>query len=417
MRNILLSYNIARKLNSSVKAKQVSVSVKIASISIAVSLIVMLISSAVVVGFRSDISNRLFDFTADFQIVESSSYALGDDKSLSVKNYFTQSVSSLDFVEGISKYIFKTALLKTDASMKGVALKGVGDDFDWNRILPYIVAGEVINTSDSVRHKQIVISQRLANQLELKLGDRVEVAYFTKPMRRDLLTISGIFSCNLPDIDDNFVYCDIRDLQRINQWDKTMVTGYDVFLNDDSRYEETRNKITKLLYSSNEIGSHPKRLLDTRSEYDYIFGWFDMQKTNELVIIIIMIIVSVFNVISMTLIILLQKTSMIGVLKSLGMKDYVIQFIFVIRGMKELLLGVFAGNVLGIVLCWVQLKYKIIKLDSSSYMVSSVPIELDIDRILVINGILLLMLLVSQLLVTHIVTKIQPYKAIKYEKR
>lgn len=417
MKRVKLSYFIAKKISSLRQNGKSTISVKIATISIAISIIVMVISSAVVVGFREDISERLFDFSADFQIVEVTNVSYANDKSISSNNNYINTLKENELLSSVSEFVFKTALLKSETDVKGFGLKGIGADFDWRELEKYLIDGEILNVGDSVREKKILISKKIADQLSVSVGDKIEAIYFSKPPRRDIFSVGGIYSSNISEIDNSLVFCDIRDLQRVNGWGADVFTGYDLYLKNAGDYKQALLQIDKAISNSSSSLYRQEALVDTRDRYDYIFGWFELLRNNEVVIIVIMIIVSLFNVVSMVLIILLQKTSMIGVLKSLGMRDSYIELIFVFRGMKELISGVIYGNVIAIVLCLLQKKYEIIKLDGNNYMVSSVPISLEVDRILFVNVLLLTVLFVSQLFATKIVTKMEPYKAIKYEKR
>lgn len=417
MKGVKLSYYIAKKINSVKLYGQSVVSVRIATISIAVSIIVMVISSAVVNGFREDITERLFNFAADFQVVDISNGSYTNDKYISTKNNYIHSLNDNKYIDGVSGFVFKTALLKSQKGMKGVGLKGVGSDFDWTRLDKYLVEGKVLHTASDAREKKVFVSQKTADQLNVSVGDRVEVVYLSQPPRRDLFTVGGVYRSNIPDIDERLVLCDIRDLQRINGWQDDMITGYDLYLKDSEYYIDAESDIEEVVHGSSSSFYRKETIVDTRSKYDSLLGWLELLGINELVIMIIMIIVSVFNVVSMVLIILLQKISMIGILKSIGMRDFYINLIFVFRAMKELIRGVVIGNVVAIILCVLQKRYELITLDNASYLVSSVPISLEVEMIIFINVILLTALFISQLLATMIVTKMQPYKAIKYEKR
>ncbi len=416
MSKFKLGYKIAKKLSNGNKSKQVKISVRVAIVSVAISIAVMIISSSIVLGFRNTISEKLFDFSADFQIVEASNYNLSKTKHIEVSKTEDTAISALECVKTSSRFVIKSAICRNGQNIKGIAMKGIDCDFDWQRFYKYIVEGETLDT-EGRRKKNVLISQKLADDLNLSIGDKLQVYYIEESSRRDIFKISGLYSSSIPEIDNNIIYVDIRDLQRVNGWNENQISGYDIFINEGFDKESAKDEISKTLYTFDKSNIKTKTVVDTRSTYEYLFGWLDLLRTNELVIIIIMMIVSVFNVVSMMLIMLLQKTSMIGILKSLGMQNFTIKTIFVFMGMRSLFYGLIIGNIFGVTLCLLQKNFNLISLNLDSYMLKNVPIYLSFEKLILVNVLLITTLIISQLLATILISKIEPYKAIKYEKR
>lgn len=407
---------IAGRLNKFMRASKNNVMKSVAVISVGVSVMVMIISLSVIKGFKSDIASKIFAVSGDYQIVEVSNSSLLNGKYLNIDSSYTEKLSEKIYIKNISVFAIKPTIIKTNESIKGVVFKGISSDFDFNDIKNYLVQGDLPNVVDTIRKKEILISKKLSDELKITIGDPIELLFIENSLRRDLFRVSGIFNTYLDDIDGAIVFGDIRDIQRINGWDSAKATGFDIFIKPGYDSDFVKTDIYNTIYEENT--EYAKEILvDTRERYDSIFSWLEFMDINEIVVNTIMIVVCSFNILAMILIILMQKTSMIGVFKSLGMTNFSIQRIFILNGSFILLKGLFWGTLFGLLLCFIQKQFGVLKLDESSYMLRTVPIYLDWVAIIAINIFTFIVMILVQYLSTMIIIKTPAYISLKYDKR
>jgi lipoprotein-releasing system permease protein len=380
-------------------------------ISIALSVAVMIISIAIVTGFQKEIREKVIGFGAHIQISNYDSNNSYESSPVSVNQPFYPSLENEKGVKHIQVFATKAGIIKTSSEIEGVVFKGVGSDFDWSFFNNKIVSGKAFTVSDTGKTNEVLISQVQANRLNLKTGDDL-IMYFinqgqSAPGVRKF-RIAGIYDTGLEEFDRTFVLGDIHHIQRLNKWDSTQVGGFEVFIDDFNDLDAVTNTVYK------SIG-YDLNARSVRELYPQIFDWLEFQDVNVAIIIILMVFVSVINMVSTLLIIIIEKTTHIGILKSLGSSNWSIRKIFLYNAAYLIGFGLLLGNAFALLLCFIQIKTGVLTLDPASYYVKHVPVNLNLIHILLINGGTLLVCLLVLIIPTYIITRISPVRAIRME--
>ncbi|MBO5848863.1 MAG: ABC transporter permease [Bacteroidales bacterium] len=382
---------------------------KIAIVSIALGISIMLISIAVVVGFKNQIKNKVVGFVSPIQI-----QVLNQNESMEETPFIYDSLlkSRLEysFVKSIYPTANKAGIIKTEDEIHGVILKGVDKDYDWTYIEDNLISGDVPHYNANERSNNVVISKVIADKMLLAQGDEVRLWFVGEDMktRGRKFVVKGIYETGLTECDERFIYCDLNQIRRLNGWDENMVGHLEIQLMEATDVYEANN----LIYYN-----IPTNLVSytARELYPQIFDWLDLQDMNVVIIIVLMLLVAGITVISMLLIIVLERTSTIGILKSMGASNAFIRKIFLQRSCRILLIGMLAGNIFGIGLCLIQKYTDIIKLSAESYYLSSVPIELNLSYILLLNVGTFVLWVLMMLIPTMVINNINPSKSIRFE--
>ncbi len=400
---------ISSRIFSLSKENLSSIVMKIAIVSIALGISIMLISIAVVVGFKNQIKNKVVGFVSPIQI-----QVLNQNESMEETPFIYDSLleSRLEysFVKSIYPTANKAGIIKTEDEIHGVILKGVDKDYDWTYIEDNLISGDVPHYNANERSNNVVISKVIADKMLLAQGDEVRLWFVGEDMktRGRKFVVKGIYETGLTECDERFIYCDLNQIRRLNGWDENMVGHLEIQLMEATDVYEANN----LIYYN-----IPTNLVSytARELYPQIFDWLDLQDMNVVIIIVLMLLVAGITVISMLLIIVLERTSTIGILKSMGASNAFIRKIFLQRSCRILLIGMLAGNIFGIGLCLIQKYTDIIKLSAESYYLSSVPIELNLSYILLLNVGTFVLWVLMMLIPTMVINNINPSKSIRFE--
>lgn len=388
---------------------------RIAIATTAVSLAVMIVAVAVIMGFRNEISAKISGFGGHLRISALDYSQSAESKPIRIDGALEEDVARIPGFRSIAPFALKSGLIKTDEATQGIMLKGVDGSYDWSFFEGYMQEGTLPRVADTVRHKDILISRSVARMLKLGVDDRVEMLFVhgDRPPRRDRFRVSGIYSSGLEEMDRHFILTEIANVQRLNGWDADQVTGYEVAVDDFGRLDafEKEAYVRTLEHESEP----PLMVRSVYAEYPQLFDWLKTHDVNAVVIITIMLIVALFSMISALLIILLERTSMIGILKALGMKNGSVRKIFIYRSAYILFAGLLLGNVIGIGLALVQKYTNLVGLDESGYFLSSVPIDLGWEWIAGLNVGTLVVILALMVFPTNIVSRITPEKTIRYQ--
>ena len=400
---------ISSRIFSFSKENLSSVVMKIAVVSIALGISIMLISIAVIVGFKNQIKEKVVGFVNPIQI-----QVLNQNESIEETPFIYDSVlkSKLDlpFVESVYPTANKAGLVKTNEEIHGIVLKGVDEDYDWNYMKANIVAGDVPQYLENERSNDVLVSKVISDKMMLNVGDEVRIWFVGENMktRGRKFLIKGIYETGLTECDERFIYCDLNQIRRLNGWDDNMVGHLEIDVVDGVNPAEA-NSVIYYKIPTNLVSYEAKDL------YPQIYDWLELQDMNVVIIIVLMLLVAGITIISMLLIIVLERTSTIGILKSMGANNAFIRRIFLHRSQRILLIGMLLGNIFGIGLCLIQKYTEIIKLSPESYYLSSVPIELNWTYILLLNiGTFILWVLMMSI-PTMIINNIKPSKSIRFE--
>lgn len=405
---------IARRIVSGKEKKNISRPIiKISVIGIALGLVVMILTIAIVTGFKKEIRDRISGFGGHIII---SNYELNTSYESSPISNNQDFIPKLDVVPGIrhiQEFATKAGILKTDEDMEGILLKGVGADFDWSYLNSFIVDGNPVNYSDSAKSDEVLISSSMARLMRLHPGDNILVYFIQQPLRVRKFTISGIYESSLEDF-NKLVFCDIRHIQKLNDWKEDQIGGFEILIDDFSELTKMTGKISdEVGYKLQPDGS---RLMvqSIEEKYSHFFSWLSLFDTNTYVILILMIVVAAFNMVSGLLILILERTNMIGILKALGTENWSIRKVFLYNAAFLIGRGMLWGNLIGLAFCFIQSQWGIVHLDPASYYVSAVPIDLKFIHWLGLNVGTLLVTVTILLVPSYIITKISPAKAIRF---
>ena len=403
-----LEYFVARRIAQS-KGKSFSrFIVRLAIIAIALSLAVMIITTAIVTGFKKEISEKMFGFWGHIHINHLEANRSYQEVPVNKQQNFYPSIDTLKEIRHIQVFAKKAGIIKTDTEMEGIVLKGIGSDFDWRFFERYLVAGSAFSLSDTSISKYILISQATASRLNFKVGDDVVVYFSQKPTRVRKFEVGGVYKTGLEEFDRMFALVDIGHIQKLNNWARNQVGGFEIFIHDVNQLDEIGDFI---YYSVLDPSLYAQTIKEMQPA---IFDWLGLQDINTQFILRLMVLVAAINMITALLILILERTNMIGILKALGAKSWSIRKIFLYNAAYIIGIGLFWGNVLGIGLCLIQQYFHLIKLPEASYYISVAPINLDMFFILGLNVGTLIICLLLLLLPSYLVTRINPIKAIRW---
>jgi len=410
-----LEYFIAKRLIRG-KEHKISISapiIKIAIAAIAISVFMMLIAIATGVGLKHKIREKVAAFNGHIQI-----YNYDNNTSdvsvvpVSIEQDFYPEFTSVEGISHVQAVATKGGIIRTENTFEGFIAKGVGNDYNWEVFKEYMVEGELPDYAGNL-NTEVLLSQLMANRLQLKIGDSFS-AFFPKeedplkPNQRKFKLV-GIYDSGFEEIDGMFVFVDLRHIQRMNKWEDTQVGNFEVFLNSfddiDQKSREIYGKIVSTLDTQTVI-----------SKYYKIFEWIGLFDFNIALIIGIMIIVGGINMITALLVLILERTQMIGVLKALGSANWSIRKVFLYNATYLIAIGLFWGNLLGLGLIWIQRKYRLLKFPNpKEYYIEYIPVHIDFATVILLNLGVLILCLIMLLVPSYIITKINPVKAIRFE--
>lgn len=385
--------------------------VRISVISITLGLAVMILSLAITTGFKNAVSEKVIGFGSHIQITGFGLNNSWEKAPVDINQDFYPSLEDEPGIKHIQVFANKSGLIKTEDQIQGIVLKGIWTDYDWSFLEDKLVEGSPIVIDSAKRTDDILISKKMADDLVLQTGDDVRV-YFINPdemsPRGRKFTVKGIYETGLEEFDDKFLIGDIRHIQRLNKWEENQVGGFEVFVDD-------MNKLNDMWEQVYNIIGYELNATSIKSLYPQIFDWLSLQDMNVIIILVLMIAVAVINMISTLLILILEKTNMIGVLKALGTKSVSVRKIFLYNAGFIIGRGLIYGNILGVGLSLIQYYFKVISLDQASYYVPYVPINLELLPVVLLNAGTLLLCLLFLIVPSFVITKISPVKAIRWE--
>jgi len=411
-----LEYFIAKRIHFQQGKKNVSrPAVRIATIGIALGLAVMIIAIAVVIGFKQEIRNKTIGFGGHIQITNFDNNNTYEMNPIKADKSLIKKISSLDGVKHVQRFATKPGIIKTESEFQGIVIKGIDTGFDWNFFKSNLVEGKIINVSGATPSNEVVISKYLTNLLGLKLGDSFYTYFIQDRVRARKFKIVGIYSTNFIEYDKLILLADMRQVQALNDWSPDSFSGLEVLITDfnkidelgDAVYNVTANRFNKegSAYSTQTI----KQL------NPQIFSWLDLLDMNVWVILILMLAVAGFNMISGLLILILERTSMIGILKSMGATDWSVRKIFLYHSFFLIGKGMLWGNLIGLSLCAVQYFTGVVPLDAEAYYVATVPITFNWLYIFLLNAGTFIASLIMMIGPSYLITKINPATIIRYE--
>ncbi|MDR2563680.1 MAG: ABC transporter permease [Prevotellaceae bacterium] len=388
---------------------------RISMISVALSMTVMIVAVAMLTGFKSKLQEKISGFNAHLRISNYDANQSFEGTPIRNDYPFIDTLRKLPHVKHIQQYALKGGIIRTDDEIQGVILKGIGTDFDWSFFKQYMIEGDSFQLSDTANSNQSLISRSISKLLKLNTGDSFEVYFAENPVRVRKFTVSGIYDTYFEDMDKVFVLCDIRHIRRLNRWENNQITGIEIMADRLNRMDEVYSEIENLVAYRTFADGSRLDITSIRDAFPQLFNWLAIQDINVLIILIIMLVVAGFNMISGLLIMLLEKISMIGTLKALGMRSSAIMKIFVYRSSLIVLRGLLAGILVGVSLCLLQQKFSLIQLDQSIYYFAAAPVELNFWRLALLALCSFVLISALQIIPSMIITRISPDKSMKME--
>lgn len=387
----------------------------IAITGIALGLAVMILAVAILTGFKQQIRDKVAGFGAHIQVVNFDANLSYETVPVSANQPFVRKIRQNPGIRNVQVFATKAGIIKTDENIQGVVLKGIGSDYDWSFFRSNMVEGETLSLSDTARSNDVVISKKVAGMLGLKLGDSFSMFFVQDPPRMRKFTISGIYETSLEEFDKTYLFCDINHIRSLNGWSDDQVSGFEIFINDFDNLDYMTDVVRDAIGYRVAEDEEQLKVTNIRGRYPQIFDWLGFQDTNVIIILILMILVAGFNMISGLLILILEKTNMIGVLKAVGADNKLIRTVFLYQAAWLTVKGLLWGNIIGIGLALLQLKTDLITLDPSSYYLRSVPINLDPVHIILLNIGTMIAIILMLLVPSQLIARITPVKAIRYD--
>ena len=387
----------------------------IAIIGIAMGLAVMILAVAILTGFKKQIREKVVGFGSHIQITNFDSNNSFETTPISDTQNFIHKIKQIPGIGHIQEFATKAGIIRTDEDIQGVVLKGIGSDFDWSYFKSNMVDGSVFSVTDTGRTDKVIISKRISDMLRLKTGESFTMLFVQDPPRMRKFTICGIYETSLEEFDKMYVFCDIGHIKKLNGWKDDQVSGFEVYINNFDKLDELTSEVRDAIgYKLTEEDTKFK-VTNIRMRYPQIFDWLNFQDINVIIIILLMLIVAGFNMISGLLILILEKTNMIGVLKSLGAEDIIIRRVFLYQAAYLIGKGLFWGNLIGIGLAFIQIKTGLVTLDPTSYYIKTVPVNLELTHLLLLNAGTMAAIIVMLLVPSQLISRISPVKAIRYD--
>jgi lipoprotein-releasing system permease protein len=382
--------------------------------SIAIGVAVGIIAFAVLLGFKQTIQHKVFMFGANINVSAFSQGNTYEEGPLNINNPVVNALERMPQIRHYQAVAHKSGILKTPQEIKGVVLKGVGKEYDWANLKSSLVEGRLIETQDSSSinygySSEIIISKKIATQLALTPGNSVIMYSLQNPPRPRKLTVVGIYETQMEEFDNNLIVGDLSLVQRLNNWGSDSIGTYEIYLKDFNQL----NVVSSELQGYLPVGAYLQKVTNI---FPQIFDWLNLLDKNTAVFLTLILFVACFNMISILLVMIMERTPLIGLLKTLGSSNKQVRAVFFRVGIFIVQKGLIIGNIVGLLFCWIQYQFKIITLDPTNYYMDTVPIFFEWKTILLINIVTVIISALILLIPTLIITRIQPVKALTFKK-
>lgn len=408
---------IARRIyRSRAGEKEVSKpAVRIAMAGIAIGLAVMIVSVAVIIGFKHQVRDKVIGMGSDIVVSSIEGAQLYQMNPVVANDSLLSVIQNIPQVSHVQRYATKPGMIMTADNFQGMIVKGVAQEYDWTYLKAHLQEGEIPALTDSVASNRVLVSRSMADKLSLKVGDKLYTYYIEGNVRARRLTVSGIFQTNFSAFDDYFLITDMYTVNRLNGWEPDQVGGVEVAVSDYRFLNSVNDDIRGHIQEQTDRYGAIYCSRTSEELYPQIFAWLDLLDTNVWVILILMTGVAGFTMISGLLIIILERTQMIGVLKALGADNASIRQIFLSFSVFLIGRGMCWGNVIGLSCCLIQYFFEPIKLDPATYYVNAVPVELHLGWIVLLNVCTLLVSVGMLVGPSYLISHIHPAKSIRFE--
>lgn len=392
--------------------------IRIALFGIALGLAVMIISVAVVTGFKKEIRDKVVGFGSHIQIINFDSNNSYETKPISKNQAFLPEIKNINGINRIEVYATKPGMIKTDEYLQGVVFKGVDNDYNWNFFKKNLVEGQIPEINDSARVNEIILSEQVSQLLKIKLNDDAFIYFLNEDenLPRILqLKVCGIYRTGLEEFDNTFIIGDLKQIQRLNNWQADQISGFEITVNNFFKAEEIEQQVRNLVINYSEENSAILRTINITREWPQIFDWLSVIDMNVWVILILLTLVAGFNMISGLLVLILERINMIGILKALGSPNWSVRKVFLYLALFLTGNGMLWGNIIAILIIAIQKVFHLVKLDPTMYYVNVAPVNFSLTHILLLNAASITITVLMLVIPSYIISKISPEKAIRFD--
>ena len=410
-------YFVAKRIYQGGEAGRASASaVRIATAGVAVGILVMIISICVTIGFQREIKGRVASLVGHIQVVNSETLYRNSPAAIEVSDSLCLEISSLPGVAHVQRFALCMGMLKTDNAFQGIYFRGVDSAFDSSFLSDNMVSGVVPSFGrGDTPSDSILLSASLASTLQVEVGQKIYAYFFDNSLRARRFVVSGVFQTNMADFDGKMCYVDMRTVQRLSGWERNQYSGAEVILDDFSAMDSVSTSLSSMFFMKEDAYGQYYATPRVDDLFPQIFSWLTLLDTNVVAILILMICVASVTMMSGLLIIILERTRFIGVMKSMGVTDRQLRSVFLYLSSMIVIRGLFLGNVIAFALLFIQKVTGIVALDPESYYLAHVPVHFPVWSIVLVNIVTLLVCVMVLLLPTHIVSRIHPARSIRFE--
>jgi membrane protein len=410
-------YFIARRLQLSGKAahRMSKPFLSIATIAVAISVGAMLVAVSVARGFQAEIASRATMFVGHVQVVNLDGNASLEQIPIERNGFLYDRLLEIPSLRSAFPFVLKGGVIKTSESMQGCIVKGVDGSMDWSLMQPFIARGRVPNFRDPAGYRETIISEAIAERLDLDTGQRLTVYFVQNPPRVRQMDIVGVYSTQLTDFDARYIFAHMVHLQRVNGWDSTQIGGYEVHARGMADADAAVASAVEAVDENLEREGKLLRVVDMRDRYASLFGWLDLMDVNVVVLLTVLLAVAGVNMITAMLILILERTRMVGLLKALGARGRQLRAIFIMQAVYILLRGLLIGNAVGLALLAAQRRWAVVRLNPEDYYIDRVPVSLSVALVVAVNAITSAVTVAMMLGPSAIVARMNAGESVRFE--
>ena len=389
--------------------------IRIATIGVAIGLAVMMVTVSVVLGFKHTIRDKVVGFGSHIQVQNMLTFLSTDSYPIVINDSVMRSYEQIDGVKHVERYAYSQGILKTDDDFLGVVFKGVGPEYDLNFLSQHLTEGEMPVFSDTASTNKILVSKMIADKLRLKAGDRIFAYFIGESVRTRRFTIAGIYQTNMTRFDESLCFTDIHTTRKLNDWFDDQCSGAEITVNDFDQLQTTADLFIEKVNRQTDKDMNTYSSQTIFEAYPQVFNWLELLDINVWIILVLMVCVAGFTMISGLLIIILERTQMIGVMKALGARNKTIRHTFLWFAAFIIGQGLLLGNVLGAGIIVLQKYVGLVKLDPQTYYVSEAPMEVNIPLFVLLNIATLIICVFVLIAPSYLISHIHPAKSMRYE--
>lgn len=412
-----LPFFIAKRIYSDQgdKRKVSRPAIHIATIGVAIGLAVMIVTVSVVLGFKHTIRDKVIGFGSHIQVQNMLTYLSSDSNPILINDSVLRSYEQIEGVKHVERYCLSQGILKTDDNFLGVMIKGVGPEYDLNFLSQHLLEGEIPVFSDTASTNKLLVSKMIADKLRLKAGDRIFAYFIDESVRTRRFTVTGIYQTNMTRFDESLCFTDLHTTQKLNDWEDEQCSGAEITVHDFDQLQSTADLFVEKVNRKMDKDFNTYSSQTIYEAYPQVFHWLELLDINVWIILALMVCVAGFTMISGLLIIILERTQMIGVLKALGARNKTIRHTFLWFASFIISQGLLLGNVIGFGIIALQWYTGLVKLDPQTYYVSEAPMEINIPLFVLLNIATLLICVFVLIAPSYLISHIHPAKSMRYE--